>query len=156
LRASELVALDLADYDVAERRLQVRHGKGNKPRRLGVPADAAAAIDDFILMARGDEAGPLFPSERGGRLGRTPLQKVVHRLGVRAGVAGVHPHRFRHTFACDFLRAGGDSAILMRLLGHSSLAMTMRYLRAIQEEEAAAEHVTVMQQSQPWQRRRRR
>jgi integrase/recombinase XerD len=144
LRASELLALELDDYDPQTRRLRVRHGKGDKYRIVGVPDDAPAMLDDWIIVARGEEPGPIFFSDRGGRLGRWSLVQLFRRLGQRAGIAGVHPHRFRHTFACDFLRAGGDSAILMRLLGHSSLAMTMRYLRAIQADQAAAQHVETM------------
>jgi site-specific recombinase XerD len=145
VRASELCALELEDYDGRERRLTVRHGKGNKRRVLGVPDDAAAALDDWIIVMRGREPGALFPSERGWALSQNSLNLMLRRLAGRAGIArSVHPHLFRHTFAVEFLLAGGDSAILMRLLGHTTLAMTMRYLRAVDEMRAAEQHVATM------------
>ena len=59
---------------------------------------------------------------------RHKLLKVFRRIGARAGVRGVNIHRFRHTFAVNYLRNGGDSLHLQRLLGHSTMNMVNTYL----------------------------
>lgn len=164
LRASELCGLEIEDYDRHKGHLRVR---GRRPRdafgrldersesregkksaaarrTVGVPDDARAALEDWLVRARGMEPGRLFPGERGDDLRREALTVMLARLARRAGVTGVHPHRLRHTFALNYLRADGDLYTLARLLGHSTLQMTTKYLRALQAEEAADRHVQVM------------
>lgn len=142
VRASELCGLDLADVDQREWTLTIRAGKGGKHRTARLGLTARRAVGDFVIIERGAAAGPLFPSRTGERLRRNSLQQLVSRLGKAADVAGAHPHRFRHTFAIQFLRAGGDVMRLMVLLGHTSLDMTRRYLTALTTEDALTAHET--------------
>ena len=139
LRASELCALDCPDFDRQSATLQVRHGKGDRPRVVGVPPDAAVSLGSWLSLWNTD--GPLFPAEQGQRLTYRGLQGLVRRLGLRAGIADCHPHRFRHTFAVTALRNGLDLYQLMTVLGHERIDTTARYLRGIQAEDAAAAHV---------------
>ena len=72
---------------------------------------------------------------------RTDLRHLLTRLGQRAGVAGVHPHRFRHTFAITFLRNGGALAVLKELLGHETLEMSLHYAEIAQQDiDASVKH----------------
>jgi site-specific recombinase XerD len=63
------------------------------------------------------------------------IRQSINRIGENAGIHA-NPHRFRHTFAVMFLKAHGDAMSLMRLLGHTDLAMTRRYVNLAQSDLA--------------------
>ncbi len=69
---------------------------------------------------------------------RKALYKLVRRLGEKAGVPHCHPHRFRHTFAVNFLRNGGNVYALQMALGHTTLEMVEAYLKLAQADLEAA------------------
>jgi len=52
----------------------------------------------------------------------------------RSRVARANPHRFRHTFAVDMVRSGMSLPALMRLMGHSQIEMTLRYINLSAED----------------------
>jgi integrase/recombinase XerD len=98
LRASELCALVVGDYDQERGRLYVRHGKGDKARYVFL-GDRARKVLWRYLSSRPD-AKPteaLFATKAGTHLNRNNLHHMLRDLGHKAGVEHVHPHRFRHT-----------------------------------------------------------
>ncbi len=139
-RASEMCAepkkgaLGLRIQDVDHRNLTVKvMGKGDKERILRISPNTSKAIWRY-LVERLDAAptDPLFLSMRGGPLTTAGLLCLIKRLGKRAGIPNAHPHRFRHTFAINFLRNGGNTFELQYLLGHSTLEMVRRYVKLAQ------------------------
>lgn len=148
IRAAELCALTNADLDLPERRITVRHGKGDKGRTVyfGLHCGKALWRYHHSCQRRAEMAGeekveeekpdgPLFPAENGTRRGEAlsprGLGQQIERLGERAELAGVRcsPHTFRHTFAVMYLRAGGQQFALKEILGHTSLSMTTKYVQ---------------------------
>lgn len=139
LRASEICGLRLADVDPQSRRLTVV-GKGNKRRTLIYSRHVAKALMRYLAdeAPPDDEKLPLFLSEtRHNRPLTTPgLRTTIARIGRAAGVTGTRcsPHTLRHTFAIEFLRAGGNVFTLKAMLGHESLDMTNRYVQIAQAD----------------------
>jgi len=134
LRRAELVALDLADYDVTAGTLRVQ-GKGRKERLLHAANGTADALAAWLTM-RGPEPGPLFtPVTPGGqlRLGERLTPAAVfdwlRRLVQRAGIARCAPHDLRRSFISDLLDAGADIAVVQQLAGHANVQTTARYDR---------------------------
>jgi integrase/recombinase XerD len=138
LRASEAIALELADVDLEEGMLRAR-GKGAKERLVPVGREAVAALRAWNLRGRtvlvgGNGARPpivtsaLFVNRRGRALTRQGLYKIVQGHARSAGLDGrMSPHTLRHTFATHLLAGGCDLRSLQDMLGHADLATTQVY-----------------------------
>jgi site-specific recombinase XerD len=83
----------------------------------------------------------LFTTRHGGRIDRHNLRRMVQRVAKRAGVPWATVHRFRHTFALQFLRNGANVFALKEALGHESMTMVLRYLDLAQANVKEAHRV---------------
>lgn len=129
LRESEAVALDVADVQIKERsgRVVIRSGKGDKHAELPLNAEARRALSAW-LHVRGSVPGALFTGSRGDRLSTRSVQRQVKALGRLAGVE-VTPHMLRHSFAKRLLDQGAVLTVVQKLLRHSRLETTARYVQ---------------------------
>lgn len=142
IRATELCDLHIRDVDLRNARITVT-GKGRKTRTLPLGPTCLKTLTRYIAAERADAIvnDPLILGVGGRPLTRDALLKLVKRLGDRAGVTGVHPHRFRHTFAIQYLRNGGNTRALQEALGHETLEMIRTYT-AIAEADLVNGHRT--------------
>ena len=142
LRISEALALRPVDIDLEKHTIRVLHGKGNKATTRGFHPSATDALARWIdtRKARGVKRGaPLFCTLNGTAMDPEYVRQVLHRLGDRAGVEKrVHPHGLRHTFAFELQDAGTPMVTISKLLGHSSIAVTSRYLDHMTNDQAVS------------------
>jgi integrase/recombinase XerD len=132
VRASELSNLHIHHVNVRNRTIMVM-GKGNKERIIPFSARTGQVLWRYLAQRKGDSAGDfLFVTEEGRRLERTRILRIIQVIGERAGVYGANVHRFRHTFAINYLRNGGDAYSLQLMLGHSTMEMVKNYLDIVQ------------------------
>ncbi|MGN1280398.1 MAG: tyrosine recombinase XerC [Succinivibrio sp.] len=129
LRVSELVGLNLTDYDAAIREVRVL-GKGNKQRIVPVGRCAIERIGQYLDIR--EEFSPkseaLFLNRFGNRLTIRAVEQNLNTLSIKAGVAThLNPHKLRHSFATTLLEGGADLRAVQEMLGHSSLASTQVY-----------------------------
>jgi integrase len=130
------------DLDLSRRVAYVHHGKGDKAAWTLLPAEACAALAAWYETA-GRPAGstPVFPGCQGGHCCPESIGRRVQKLLKRAGLwsRGIgSAHRFRRTFATQFLRANpGDLEGLRRLMRHEQIATTVRYAFLEPEDLAA-------------------
>jgi site-specific recombinase XerD len=142
MRITEALSLNVEDVDIRSREVFVRHGKGNKGRVVPISPRCFKALVNYIrTRERVSESDPLFMSERGARMDICTVERLFDTLSVKAKIAGKRcsPHTMRHTFAILFLRNGGRQLPLMKILGHTSLAMTNRYVQ-LAGADMAREH----------------
>lgn len=128
LRISELVGLDLHDFDFTEQWIRVR-GKGRKERQVPYAGKAAAALERYLpVRTAKPEVTALLVNHSGNRLtdrGARGIVKFYSR--IIAGDASLHPHSFRHAFATHLLADGADLRAIQELLGHARLSTTQKY-----------------------------
>jgi len=128
LRISELVGLNLDDFDLREQWIRVR-GKGRKERQVPYGSTAAAALEKYLevrVIKPRDRA--LLANHLGTRLSDRGARGIV-KLYARliSGDASLHPHSLRHAFATHLLADGADLRAIQELLGHARLATTQKY-----------------------------
>jgi integrase/recombinase XerD len=132
LRSCELLHLQLEDLRFSEAQLRVL-GKGNKKRVLPLPAETIAVLENYLRLERPLTNSPaLFVSLKGRRRGRpmtaAGLRSLFRHHRRTSNVPHANPHRLRHTFGTDMVRAGISLPALMHLMGHARIHTTMLYV----------------------------
>ncbi len=149
LRISEALALQLRDVDLEAGTLRVRHGKGDKSRTVGLDEQTGALLARWVDRRRGRFPGaraPVFCTLRGGRLDSSYVRHLLPRLARKANVdRRVHAHGLRHTYAAELARERTPINVIRDALGHTSLAVTDRYLR-----DVAPMHVIETMRARRW------
>jgi integrase len=133
LRSAEVLALNPEDVLLSEGQLRVR-GKGNKLRFLPLAPETTQLIDHYLRLERPDPcSAALFAvlkgPARGIRMTPAGLRSLFRYHRGTTGIQLANPHRFRHTFASDMVRAGISLPALMQLMGHADIQTTLHYVQ---------------------------
>jgi len=133
LRSVEVMALNRDDVLLSEGQLRVR-GKGNKLRLLPLAPETTQLIDHYLRVERPDPCSAalfvvLKGPARGQRITPAGLRSLFRHHRRTTGVQLANPHRFRHTFASDMVRAGISLPALMQLMGHADIETTLHYVK---------------------------
>lgn len=133
LRLSECAMLKVTDIDSEQMQIRVQQGKGKKDRYTILPRTSLEVLRDYWAAYRPERTRWLFPGQDPQKhLCFHSIQKAYHQARKLADIhkaGGVHT--LRHCFATHHLQLGTDLATLQRMLGHSSLKTTSRYLHVV-------------------------
>jgi integrase/recombinase XerD len=124
IRINEALTLERSGVDFNNLLLTVR-GKGNKDRIIPFSVELRKHLYKFLASHQFNLA---FPTKYGGKVGYWNLVRDYEAMCERLKITkdGCF-HRFRHTFALNYVRNGGGLFHLQKQLGHATLAMTRRY-----------------------------
>ena len=145
LRLSEATHLQTKDIDRARMQLRVRQGKGAKERVLPLSQRLLQELEAYWRAQRqgrpGQESLWLFLGQQAGQpMNRSTGQNIYYRAVRKSGVrrkGGIH--LLRHSFATQLIESGVELTLVQRLLGHTSLVTTLRYLHVTAARLEAAQ-----------------
>lgn len=132
-RISSVLALNVEDIDFENNEIRVQHTKNKRPQIATLPSKLKPHLANWIRLYRCDDDGvplynvPLFCNAFGSRLAMKSAYDAMADYFNYRHVKWEGFHKFRHSYAANWIRSGGDSLTLKTQLGHSSLAMTNRY-----------------------------
>ncbi len=149
LRISEALELELRDVDLDAGTVRVRHGNGDRSRTVGLDEQTTALLARWLDRRKKLSPGaraPIFCTLQGGRIDSSYVRRLLPRLAAKAGIdRRVHAHGLRHTYAAELAREGTAINVIRDALGHTSLAVTDRYLR-----DVAPTHVIDTMRARRW------
>jgi integrase/recombinase XerC len=127
LRVSEVSGLTLKTVDLSSGWLRVL-GKGNKERVVPMHPLVVSRLNDYFAQERGvTKETAVFLNHRGAPLTPRGVRMILDKLSKEAGIAHVHPHMLRHSYATHLLNHGADLRSVQELLGHEHLSSTQIY-----------------------------
>jgi len=139
IRLSELINLQIDAIDFLQSYFLVK-GKGDKERIVPFGSQVKRSLRRYLMHFRPEPDSPrigqIFLTDNGLPLKPRAVQSMLSRLGKKAGISGItcQAHRFRHTFAKQYLMQGADIFSLQKILGHSSLATVKIYINLVSND----------------------
>lgn len=127
VRVSELTNAKLSDINFDTLTFHVKHGKGNK-ERITYFTEVASMYLKRYLLSRNDNIDMLFVNRLGMQYSTNGIRDMLNKIAQRANVENVHPHRFRRTFATELAKKGMDIQEIKKLMGHSDINTTLKYV----------------------------
>jgi integrase/recombinase XerC/integrase/recombinase XerD len=138
LRLSEVVGIKICDINFSRGYIMV-NGKGRKGRIVPIGERVTHDMKEYQQLRNRAEHEKFFLTKNFAPMTSGCIHSLMRRLKKRTGIKRIHAHLFRHTFATNFLVHGlGDVYELSRLLGHSEIKVTEKYLQL-------ASYYTIMQ-----------
>jgi site-specific recombinase XerD len=126
LRLGEIISLHRKDFDFEKKEFKLFMSKTKKERIMFFTEKVEKALQEYFTSD--PETLNAF------NLSYNAVRYIVFKLAGEITDVHVHPHLFRHSFAISLLRNGVDISVVSKLLGHSNITTTQRYLGLYTEE----------------------
>lgn len=141
LRVSEVLAVRAPDVNFAKHSIRLLDTKAGSAQTRGFHSSADDAVMRWADKRKelGIKGGPLFCTLDGGPMHPAYVRNLLKRLAERAGIEKrVHPHGLRHTFAVELDAQKTPVTVISKLLGHSNVPTTARYLDHLTNGQAVS------------------
>ena len=135
-RAATICDIQIGDVDFKSKEIRLRHTKNKKAQIIPLSSSLATILKEYLKLWRWDCRGEdwLFPNVGEEQMTTNALRHSFSRYCHKRGVSRTNIHGLRHTFAKMWVKNGGSEIKLQKILGHSTLDMTRRYVRLFAED----------------------
>ena len=127
-RVGTVVNIQIKDLDFENNRIILYHNKNRKQQIIPLSITLKTVLKEYLSTWEYTNEDYLFPQYEGKQMAERTMQQAINKYNKSRGVSKTSVHLFRHTFAKNYVMAGGKVEKLQRLLGHSSITMTMHYI----------------------------
>jgi integrase/recombinase XerD len=127
-RLNTVLNLKVGDIDLENGMVVLTTTKNRKAQYNPISENLVKILKEYIRMYRLKKDDYLFINELGEQMTRNAMQHAIARYNKKRGAEKTSIHAFRHTFAKHYITSGGDAFKLQRLLGHSTLDVTLNYV----------------------------
>lgn len=128
-RLSTVINIKFKDVDFQNNRVKLVWNKDKIQKYMPLSSSVMRVLHQYIMISGGfDENEYLFPQYEGGQLARRSCEDAIKDYNKSRGVDKSSIHLFRHTFAKDYIMAGGNPVKLQKLMNHKTIEMTMNYV----------------------------
>lgn len=128
IRASTLLAIRISDIDFEQKTILLSKLKNRKQQMIPLSESLKNVLTDYLKLWDWDSNDYLFPTVANTQMNVHSLESAVRKYNISRGVSKTSLHLFRHTFAKNYVMAGGGMVQLQSILGHSTLDMTRKYI----------------------------
>ena len=135
LRATSLINIKVCDVDLAQGIIYVRKTKNRQLLSVPISRQLISLLKEYIRVREPkDDKDWLICNAYGDKLQRDILYRHIARYNKSRGVNSVGVHKFRHTFAKQWVISGGSIVTLSKILGHSNIGITDNYINMLVDD----------------------
>lgn len=137
VRQRSLINIKVKDVDFDNNVVYVNITKNRKPLLIPINQTMAHILNEYLKYRKhNNKEDFLFCNVFGEQLVKSTCYHMLYEYNKRRGVETTGIHRYRHTFARQWILNGGNVVSLSRLLGHSSLQITQNYINLLVSDVA--------------------
>ena len=135
-RAATICEVKINDINFSRKEITLAHTKNKKAQIIPLSSSLETVLKEYIKMWRRDTKidGWLFPNVGDDKLTTNGLRLSFANYCRSRGVEKTNIHGLRHTFAKGWIKNNGNQFALQKMLGHSKLTMTSKYVKLYSED----------------------
>lgn len=127
VRTSTLINIKVTDADLKAKTLFLRKTKTQKQYTIPLSSTLCSVLAEYLDVWNHNPDDYLFPSAYGDQLSPPALRQLIYSYHKQRGIKSFSVHKYRRTFASNYLKSCNNVFFLQQLLGHSDISTTRRY-----------------------------